>query len=66
MNHVTLDELFTRADLSYIGKIFRSTHQLGEDLIYNQLDDMIHAKSVHVFTICYKTQLSTLNGPSRV
>ena len=26
---------------------------------------MIHAGSVHIFTICYKIQLSTLNGPSR-
>jgi hypothetical protein len=51
-------------DLSYLGKICRSTHQLGEDANYNELDDMIHAGSVHIFTIFCKIQLSTLNGPS--
>ena len=52
-------------DLSYLGKIGRSTHQLEEDAKYNQLDDMINAGSVHIFTICHKIQFSTLNGPSR-
>jgi hypothetical protein len=30
-------------DLSCLGKICRSTHQLGEDANNNKLDDMIHA-----------------------
>ena len=41
---------------SYLGKICRSTHKLGEDTNYKQLDDMIHAGSIHIFTICFKIQ----------
>jgi hypothetical protein len=47
-------------DLSYLGKICRSTYLLGDDANYNKLD-----YTIHIFTICYKIQLSTLNGPSR-
>ena len=46
-------------DLSYLGKICRSTQQLGEDANYNKLDDIIHAGSVHIFTIFCKIQLYT-------
>jgi hypothetical protein len=48
-----------------LGKICRSTHQLGDDANNNPLYDMIYAGSVHIFTICCKMQLSTLNGPSQ-
>ena len=51
--------------LSYLGKISRSTHRLGEDANNNQLYDRIYAGTVHNVTICCKIQPSMLNGPSR-